>query len=332
MKITRALQYVEQQRNVGYLTGFVRQLDKINKETWHSRQLPGFHGFLLQQTGNLEQAIPIHVPEGVALPADKSPVTVAVHVFGHTDPVTGKQTLRVKSLDISRPSIRAMPPSMVWSLDSNKKFGDDDFNPFGKGGTLKEALTENTDNNEEEFSETEKAIQEMLQASKGRLDTRLGQNSNVMMVAGFIDSYKDFLPDEHRLSSFWDLRLRQHEKRERCVPIRVYTKDMKGLGSKLRRGLPISITSQIRVKVAPNDEKDGLPEGIVYLRTDDVQAADRVRDILAIPSWYSKLREEQEEMKRKQREALQKASALLENTKSESDLERERLMGQLKGS
>lgn len=309
MKIPKALKYVEQMRNIGYLTGFVRHMNKLNKETWHSRQIKDSNVFLLQQTGNIEQAIPIYLPEGVPLPADKSPVTIAIHAFGFTDPVTGEQTIRIKSLNIARPSIRAMPPSMVWNLDANKKFGNDDFNPFGKGGVLKDDIKAEAEDGDSEFGESEKAIQEMLEASKGRLDTRLGQNANVMMIAGFLDSFKKFLPSEHRVNTFWDLNLRQHEQADRSVPVRVYTPDMKGLGSKLKRGMPVAITSQVRVKVTPNDDKEGQPEGVVYLRTDDVQGANRIQDILAIPSWYTTMRDEQEELRKKQRASMMERSA-----------------------
>lgn len=310
MKIPKALKYVEQMRNIGYLTGFVRHVNKLGKETWHSRQIKNENYFLLQQTSNLEQSIPIYLPEGVPLPANKSPVTVAIHAFGHTDPVTGEQTVRIRSLNIARPSIRAMPASMVWNLNANRKFGDDDFNPFGKGGVLREEIKAGVESESEDsdYSDSERAIQDMLESSNGRLDTRLGKNANVMMVAGFLDSFRKFLPDEHRVNTYWDLSLRQHEQSDRNMPVRVYTPDMKGLGSQLKRGMPVAITSQVRVKVTPNDDKDGLPEGTVYLRTDDVQAANRVQDILAVPLWYTTMRNEQEELRKKQRESMMQRS------------------------
>ena len=328
MIIPKIAKYVESMRNIGYLTGFVRHLDKIPSETWHKRQLKDFHGFLLQQTANLEQAIPIWMPDGVPMPADKSPVTVAVHVFGYKDATTGEQSIKVKSLDIARPSIRAMPPSMVWKLDSNAKFADDDFNPFGKGGDLKPEYADAVDKSDNDFSDAEKAIQQMLEASRGRLDTRLGQNANVIMVAGFLDSFTKFLPDEFRTQSFWDLRIRQHEERDRALPVRVYTRDIKGLGSKLRRGLPTSVTGQIRVKVTPNDEKDGIPEGVVYIRTDDIYGADRINDILKVPEWYVKMREEHERERQAQKEALRRRvdPSLLEGKSDDKEARRKELL------
>lgn len=319
MKITPNLQYVEHMRNIGYLTGFVRHLGKLKNETWHSRQIPGFNGYLLQQTSNIEQAIPIHVPEGVPMPADKSPITVAVHVSGHTDSVTSEQSLKVKSIDHSRPSIRAMPASMAWSLSSNQKYANDDFNPFGKGSSLSTKIESSADDNDGEFTDSEAALQRMLVESKGKLDTRLGQNSNVVFTAGILNSFQKFMPDEHKTNSFWDLRLRQHESVDKCSPIRVYTRDMKGMGSRLKRGLPIAISGQIRVKVIPNDDKDGLLEGVVYIRTDDVNAANRVTDIKKVPSWFSKMREEREEMRERQKAAHQKAQQQAkEQNKSEA--------------
>lgn len=325
MKIPKALKYVEQMRNIGYLTGYVRHINKLDKETWHCRQITDSNVFLLQQTKNIEQAIPIYLPEGVPLPADKSPVTIAIHAFGFTDPITGEQTIRIKSLNIARPSIRAMPPSMVWNLNANKKFGDDDFNPFGKGGVLKDDIKAETEGTDSEFSESEQAIQDILETSKGRVDTRLGQNANVMMIAGFLDSFKKFLPSEHRVNTFWDLSLRQHEQAQKNVPVRVYTPDMKGLGSKLKRGLPVAITSQVRVKVTPNDDKDGQPEGVVYLRTDDVQAANRVQDILAVPAWYTIMVNEQKELRKKQTASMmERAAKQAESTPEAGDVDEQR--------
>jgi hypothetical protein len=286
MRIEQARKYVEHQRNIGYLTGFVRHLDKLKNETWYQRQLPqNFYGFLLQQTNNVEQAIPIALPEGVPLPADRSPLTVAAHVFGYKDGAAGTQTVRVKSLDFARPSIRAMPPSLVWQLDSNSKFADDDFNPFGKGGSLSPEVADQV-TDEQETSDAENAISEMLAATNGRLDSRLGKNANVVMVSGFLSSFTKYMPDEHRTNSFWELHIKQHAEDEKAIPVRVYTRDMKGLGSKLKVGLPLSFTGEVRVKVTPASSEGGQPTGQVYLRTDDVYAANRLTDILRVPAWY----------------------------------------------
>lgn len=329
MKISEPLKYVESMRNIGYLTGFVRHINKIKQETWHKRQLPDdFNGYLLQQTGNIEQAIPIHLPEGVPMPADKSPITAAVHVFGYTDPSTGAQTVRVKGLDSSRPSLRAMPPSMVWSLDSNSKYMDDDFNPFGKGSKLAEEIDKELEKNDDQYTEAEAALQRMLAESKGRLDTRHGDNSNVVFVAGFLDSFKKHMPNEHRTQSFWKVHLRQHERKDRCLPVRIYTKDMKGIGSQLKVGLPGNFTGQIRVKVTPNDDKDGLLEGNVFIHTKDIYAANRVTDIKKVPDWYSKIREEHMQLRQRQKELMEQQRKDAAQTDPN---EKESLMNKLTG-
>lgn len=317
MRIPRIAQYVNQMRNLGYVTGFARHINKIKKDTWHKHVLPdGWHGVLVQQNNNLEQALPIQIPMDVPLPADKEPVTIAVHAFGNIDPRINEPTLTLESIDIARPSVRAMPTSLIWSVSANDKFADDDFNPFGRDGALIKEIKEKLD--QDEFNNTELILQTMLMANKGRLDTRFGGNTNVMIVAGFLEAASAFNPtaDSFQQNPYWSLLIRQHKNKKACLPVRLYTPNTRSFKDKLRRAAPYMVVGQLRVKVFPNE--DGTVKGaIVYIRTDDIHGATRTRDILDVPDWYSDLRieiqREIEERKRSLLEAASKAQTSIED-------------------
>lgn len=319
MRIPRSAHYVNHMRNIGYLTGFARHLDKIKKDTWH-RKIYGrdWHGVLIQQNNNIEQAIPVHIPSGVPLPADRMPVTVAVHAFGSLNPATGEPTLHLESIDIARPSVRAMPTSMVWTVASNQRFADDDFNPFGEDGQLLKELRNHVEG--EEYNEVEEVMQAMLLANRGRLDTRFGANANVMLIAGFLESAAVFIPgpDDYQTNAYWNLLIRQHEDPKRCLPVRLYTQFTKSFKSKLMRCAPYFVAGQIRVKVVPDDEGN-VRAGHLYIRTDDIHPANRVYDILSVPDWYAQLRLAMQKEMEERRRAMEAAAKAAVATDSPED-------------
>lgn len=311
MAILRANKYVMHMLNIGYLTGFARRLDAIKKETWHKKQLPkGWHGILVQQTNNIDLAIPVNVPATVSLPMDKTPVTVAFHAFGRYDAQLEEQTMVLESLDIERPSIRAMPTSMIWSLDVNAKHDDDDFRPFGTDGRL----LHGADNvrEDENYTETELVLQTMMQANKGKMETRYGLNTGVTMIAGFLEAFQTFVPsvDSLQKRSYIQMLLRQHKDPQASLPVRLYTHIPKSFQGKLRRYGPYLILGQTQVKIKQGENGEVLG-GHLYIRTNDIHGADRVNHILYVPDWYSEVRAEMQKEAEERRKRMEEEAAKL---------------------
>ncbi len=286
MRIPRIAHFVNEMTNIGYLSGFVRRLDRIEEDVWHKKQLgPEFHGFLLQQNDNLQQAIPIHVPKGVPLPPEFMGITVAVHLFGETDPVTGQQTIRVYSLDMARPSTRAMPVYTVWVNKSNRKYADKSFLPFDQDGRLTEEAKANTEG--EDFKGFEAVMQTILELSRGRRELRYGYNSNVVEIAGFVHSVRSVTPgpDNFIQNPHYEILLRQHADKSKCLPVRLYTNNMRSFKNKIIRLAPYVVTGKVMVKVTPGED-GGVKHAHLYVRTEDISAAAPGRDILSVPEWY----------------------------------------------
>ncbi|GIK44969.1 MAG: hypothetical protein BroJett012_08720 [Betaproteobacteria bacterium] len=292
--------YVNSMLNICYLTGFVRE--------------PNESGFMLQQNNNRAQAIPISVSRGTRLPKDKTPVTVLCHLYG-TANADGEQNLFLKAIDIQKPSVRSMPALTTW-IRGAKGANQDEFRPFQGGGTrIAEAdtnISENSENNPEKaengaealpegFSEPEQILRDILEATRGRLDTRLGDNSNVALMAGFIDSMAYVSGNEHQKDGYGALLVRQHADPSRCIPVRLYNKSAHAIMRQVAPGMPISIAGQVRMKVLPND--DGTIRAMnLHIRVSDLYRADRNKDILEIPDWWGEIRDRliEERQNRKQ--------------------------------
>jgi hypothetical protein len=266
--------YVGGMLNICYLTGFVRNPQDGK-------------GFLLQQNNNLAQAIQIRVAGGDRIPRDKTPVTVLCHLFGEKD-ANGEQQLLLKAIDIQKPSVRSMPALSTWVRGTGDSDRQDDFRPFGTGGKVKDE--ENIDGDTEQFTETEQILRDILNATRGRLDSRLGDNANVVLVAGFIDSMAYISGNSHQKDGYGAIQLRQHENTDLNIPVRLVNPRAVSIMRNVAMGVPISVIGQIRNKIIPNEDGT-IKSSHLHVRVSDLFRADREKDIRTVPEWWSGMRD-----------------------------------------
>lgn len=270
----KAYSYVSGMLNVAYLVGFARQIDPKRK------------GFSLQQTNNLNHALPITLSNNTKLPhdlTDGDPVKVIAHVYGKRLD-SGERTCVIDAIDFERPTILEMPPSMAWNQFLPDGAPQDAFNPFATG-----VVREPTDDDLLETNEVE------------REKVRLGKNANLVYLAGFIDTYMFATDKEGKVQrDCLIMLLRQHAEQERCVPVRHYGKyaqPYKRALSEDRKtvaqvGFPMVVEGQLRVRVKPLGEaKEGeiTPvEKTIYVHCPHPQVATR-KEIVERPDWITEL-------------------------------------------
>ncbi len=259
------VKYVNNMLNACYLTGFVR--NPVKDE-----------GFLLQQTNNLAQAIPIVVSTGAIIPSEFTPVTVLCHLYGerrtHTSDGVVEPNLQLKMIDLQKPSTRAMPAMTAWSRHNDAK--EAPFQPF---------LPPPNKPSQGGYSAAEQTLQDILQATRGRLDTRLGSNANVALLAGFVHSSRYIQPNPYQKHGYGLLLIRQHRDTDLALPVRLYNRLARQILDSITIGQPVSFSGQIRMKVLPNDQGE-IRHRNLHLRVDEVYQADRERDIRIVPKWW----------------------------------------------
>jgi len=262
--------YLNGMRNVCWLAGFLRKKDGR---------------YFVQQNNNEEQMIPFEVDKNYPLPGEFSPVEVTAHIHGMR--LDGEQQCVIKAISVKRPSIRAMPMMPVWLLG---KKGKGEFNPFASLNEVKkEVLEKRKDGAENDPSEVEQQINELFALYKGRFDSRLGENSNKVFIAGFAGAARYIEPNEHQTNGYAEVYLHQFREPERAVPIRVYTKNVQNLLRHIKKGRPISIAGQMRMKVLPDDEGN-VRHRSLHVRCDDIGAENVKSDFLGdVPDWWTDL-------------------------------------------
>lgn len=263
--------YVNGMLNVVWLTGFLRKKDG---------------GYFIQQNNNTDQMLQIIPPKGFSMPAEYSAITVTGHIYGerHDD----RQHAIVKIIQIERPSIRAMPLATAW-LGSSMKYGDN-FNPFMNDGQIKSEFVEKINENAG-ATDADKAIADWIKNTVGRMDSRLGENANTAMLAGFVGAIRYVEPNQYQKNGYVEIYLHQHLDSERAIPVRLYNIAARSMMSSLKRGRPVTLYGQLRTKVIHNDEDLPITQHTnTHLRVTDVNSYDLQKDFLGeMPSWWSNL-------------------------------------------
>lgn len=268
MAIDYYYRYVNGMRNIAWLVGFLRKRDGL---------------YFVQQNNNVEQMIPFVVPKGFVLPSEFTPIEAACHVYGERE--DDEQRCILKALEVSRPSIRSMPPMSTWVRGRGR---NDEFRPFMSSGEIRRELVEKIDQ-DENASEHDKALAEWFRYSGSRLDSRLGENANKVFLAGFVGATRYVEPNEHQTHGYGEIYLHQHREPERAIPVRLYNQAALSILKSLRKGLPVAFQGQIRMKVLPDDDGN-IRHRSLHVRVEEVFATNPSKDFINDPpSWWADL-------------------------------------------
>lgn len=267
--------FVNEILNISYLSGWVRKSPKGD-------------GFLLQQTNSLAHAIHISVEPGTRIPKEATPVTVVCHVYGRKRE-DGKSVVELLAIDIKKPSSRSMPIELVWNSSLAEGVTADAFQPFKSDGSFKGMIAEQIDDSE---SSEIANILRVLEATKGKLNTKLGENSNVVTLAGFVEGAAIVRATHHggkEQQAYISVLLRQHRDASRAIPIRLYEKPemLSGILNTIPVGYPVSMVGQVQIKIIPNDENiKEIADSFLYIRTRSLSGATKGVEIKQVPDWW----------------------------------------------
>lgn len=264
--------YVGGMLNIAYLTGFVRN--------------PTENGFMLQQTNNLELAVPVSVSPGGRLPREFSPVTVLCHLYGQQRD-SGERVLDLRAIDVKAPSTRSMPTWLAWNSSIPDHAKTDEFRPFGNNGELKGMIADQLGGGKEDEEDIVRAI---IDATNGRLDTRLGDNANVVMLSGLIEAAAIEKANEHQ-NAYLGILIRQHKDPTKCIPVRLYSRQLAQHLKSISVGLPVKIVGQARTKIVTSEDGNTIVDKIIYVRCHELKVAERGIDIRIIPDWWQEMKE-----------------------------------------
>ncbi len=286
MAVDPRYRYVNSMRNIAWLVGYLRKVDDQ---------------YFVQQNNNIEQMLPLSVPNNFVMPADRTPVEVACHVYAVRK--DDEQNCYLRVIEVNRPSIRSMPPFATWIRGKQAK---DDFRPFLNSKEIKQEFVDGIDNNED-ATEHEKALAEWFQSARNRMDSRMGEASNKVFLAGYVGAARYVAPNEHQTHGYGEIYLRQHEDAEKSIPIRLYSPAAIQMLKGIRKGHPVAFQGQIRMKVLPDDEGQ-IRSRNLHVRVDEIFAVDPRKDFISDPPewWASLFREGQKERRTNQSAAAAK--------------------------
>ena len=314
--IPKAYKFIGKMLNVAYLTGFVREVDKEART------------FKLQQNTNAEHCLTIQVSKEGRLPATREPVTVTAHIFGRItehpeQPVVAAGTdesgegdtaspkakperrmMRVadiRAIDISQPNKQSMPTHVAWlGLGAGKgkttilpkgARRDETFAPFDQDGELKKEVSSQVadpaTSKDESVQQMQSVMMDIFEAT-GSLNSKLGQNSNVVFVAGMVQQVVIVPKDKYRKKEYISMLIRQHTNPDQCIPVR-YEPDgglsMSHYIKEAKLGYPVKVVGQMRVKVIQNEAGDVIGHSC-YVRCQHLLTPTVLKDIMGLPDWW----------------------------------------------
>ena len=308
--------FVNEMINFGFLSGFAMTGGRGDAGS-----------FVLQQNNNMEHAIGLKV-KSRSIDVQRlygRAVTILVHVRGFRDE-HGPQC-EGQVIDIDRPSILDLPTMQVWMSgfgvgktipDVVKQMAKDGFNPFADDGSLKEeyrpyiqdadAATGSwqLNKNMEQYVKALRMFKDILDASGGVVDSRLGAGQNYVSLAGFVDSKAMVPATEHR-QEYGLIMLRQQRDEGENIPVRVRGPKARLFIDKTQEGAPILVEGSLRRKVIPGDDGQ-IVSAHTYVETARISPAVFGRDMTATPDWWSEIRERLQARKEQRRVEAQTRS------------------------
>lgn len=273
--------YVAGMLNVAYLTGFVRK--------------PHDNGFLLQQTNNINHAIPITIEGKHRKFRDREPITVICHGYGERNQHNDR-SMSLKAIKVEVPTLLTMPQEVVWNTKLPDGMLDEEFRPFGgrrapiitpAGQTVESALDD--DIKAALVPQEPDHVNELFAATGGRFDGTLGASSNVFRCAGFIEGYAMSRDSNgQQTDDCLTLLIRQHKNPDMSIPVRLYGRYAKTYMNYLQVGRPVRVDGQVRVNAKL--QEDGTIKTFVYIHTSQLRGADQETSIRRTPEWYADMK------------------------------------------
>lgn len=255
--------------NVGWIAGFIRGIK------------PGARMFYIQQTNNSNLMLPVYLRKGDQIPArfkEMSPVRIICHIEGgqiDAEHLPGKQgedgkieypserIAKAVAIGFDAATVLDMPPAIAFQKVPPEGAPADtvDFKPFTR-------------------------------------DEFMPDSSNIVRIAGFVQSVVMQVPDKNEGSDCCILLIRQTEKESGCIPVRYYNKRLaEAVYNRIKRGLPIAIDAAYRVRAKPIGEPD--PESKLapvarypYLHSMQPPVICTKREIIHTPDWAQAMLED----------------------------------------
>lgn len=294
--------YVNGMRNVAWLVGYFRKFGD---------------GYYIQQNNNEAQSLPLDISKNINAPDDKTPVEVMCHIYGERS--NDAQQCRLRVIKIERPTVRSMPAFATW-LRGQGKGENNEFKPFMKAGEIKAEFSDKLSS--EDATEQEKVLAEWFQSSRNRLDSRLGEGSNKVFLAGFVGEKRFVPPNEFQTQGYGEIYLHQYQEPDRAIPIRLHTPAVMQLLKEIRKGRPVAFKGQMRMKITPDDEGN-IRERNMHVRVATIYDIDPREDFISgsMPDWWTELfhegRRETQQQSKPQGQGQGVAATAAENSKEE---------------
>jgi hypothetical protein len=293
---SRYYAYTNNMLNVVYLTGWVRN--------------PDANGFLLQQTNNIQHAIPVSLgnKSKIKKVAEFQKIKIIAHLVGERDS-NGTRSIRLDPIHSESPTMLEMPMEDLFFTRSARA-GEDDFMPFDK--KFKEKLAK--DQMVIDNFKNEVLYQEIVNSGV-RAEYSLSLNCNQAQVAGYLSGFALRKGDGYEKDCLL-LAIRQHRDDNLSIPVRLYGSRVLTYAKMLRTGMRIQVSGSLarqykEVEVPGSTEK--RIDNYVYIKASDVSSPDMEKGIKREPDWIidmlNDMRKEMEAKKQATAEAQAKKAA-----------------------
>ncbi|MEC4722200.1 hypothetical protein RY831_23840 [Noviherbaspirillum sp. CPCC 100848] len=271
---TESYSYPNGMLNIGWIAGVLRH--------------PGNGTCFIQQTASENHMIPIEFdPRKSPIPRDVKELDIVMaycHVIGFKD--GDQRSLRLRAIRFEAANTMHMDKRFIEDL---VKKWETKVHDAAKRTATPEAIKALQ-------AAQPQSIQERLSAFDWRVMQMNRNASNQVRLAGFVQAKsleRNRVIDGKPVNDRLIVLLRQTEDPDKCIPIRWYSRNLEPLANMLRRGLPISVSGEVRLDVkavgAPDPETGVAPVSKVpFIQAKDLPGpVPPDSDLIRIDPWWA---------------------------------------------
>lgn len=258
--------YVNQARNVCWLSGVIKRIDATT--------------VLICASNDVTRGIQVNVRRGLVIPPDGSIVETSCHLYGTHAKDTNIRSLRIEAVYFKRASLAAMPPRLAISQTFMGR-----ENPLASVAEIKESMHKafaKADLGEEDGDVGELVNSIVRETQKTRVQAKF---TNKVILTGFVGA-KAMIQATESDDPYLYVQIHQFPDTERALPIRIYG-SVGSFSQHMRTLFPVNLVGELAFTDKANAEGVLTRQFYIKVTKNEVGSATASDfESRQLPSWW----------------------------------------------
>lgn len=258
--------YVNQARNVCWLSGVIKRIDATT--------------VLICPSTDVTRGIQVNVRRGLVIPPDNSIVEASCHLYGTHAKDTNTRSIRIDAVYFKRASLAAMPARLAISQTFMGR-----TNPLASVSEIKESMHKAFARQDlgDEVGDVSELVNAMVrETQKSRVQAKF---TNKVILTGFVGA-KGVVQASDTEDAYLYVQIHQFPDTERALPVRIYG-SIGSFSQHMRTLFPVNLVGELAFVDKPNAEGVLTRQFYVKVTKNEVGSATASDfENRQLPSWW----------------------------------------------